>query len=490
MFDVADDLDSQRELMHKEILTFLEQEEDIRRAERVGSPEAVAAAAVAKNSGSTASSPRKAFRFPQAEDLSLPDSFPEDPVKYLSPFESRQTEHLTREHGGFSSLLGAPSIQLQASRLQHSQDGHPSVLDAIKALRGLSRATPLRGEQLGGDPRFCALISALDMGLRKEVMSLALGNRHREQKEDHLAAKHRELAPGESDASKRGVRIDDLCAAAHSVASLRVTSGVDGVLRSLALLGMGNASHFDLHEGTAFLLSLAAAASPSYQPIHKGLLRAFRKAWSEKFLAAVTASSEATRCSNRNTTPRGSDDSGVALGTSNRRVSGSSSELFAAGGVSRQLLLLLPLFAAHNALGQELPRCLEALVRSPLWAPAGAAIRPGEIAAIAAAAAMSEALCRDKQFWSQLMAAGRQLGSALGVAEILSFCTTLSQVGQDCGEILLARREMLQQQLCHLSSSDLYTATRLVGEGVRRHPKLQPLLSLLQQQLRQRASNS
>ena len=64
------------------------------------------------------------------------------------------------------------------------------------------------------------------------------------------------------------------------------------------------------------------------------------------------------------------------------------------------------------------------------------------------------------------------------------------QVGEEYGGLLLAAAAPLQQQLSQLPSSSVYAAATLAADAVYRHPKLQPLLQLLRQQLQQRAENS
>ena len=425
MYDVADDLDEQRDATHREILALIEQEEDRRRGER---GEGRAAASAAGRCSSKAlvdavSGPARSkvvgFDFLHSGGPVLPGYTGDDPAAFLSSFDANARE-------GHS--LGVPQLGDSPGRLFVDR-GPSGILGPIRALEGLAKSTRLRGEQLREDPRFCALLWFLDLGLRGEVMRMAVGN-----KEVHEVQQQDVKNESNSNTNSKGssiLSVHHLLIIARSLASLRVASGVDGVLRSLALLGMGRASEFDLWEGPAFLLSLAAAATPSYQPIQRGLLRAFRGPWAGRFLAAVAAASnnKATNSSADEATSSNSNSNDPSRSSSiNTYDSRDSRDRLETADLLRQLLLLLPLFVSLDALGPELPLCLETLAKGPLWAALGAALRPGEIAAAAAAAAASPLLQQDVCVWETLKAAAERLGPTLSAAEVVSFCNILSQV--------------------------------------------------------------
>ncbi|KAL8273683.1 hypothetical protein Esti_002395 [Eimeria stiedai] len=496
MFDVADDLDQQRHAMHEEILQLLEKEEDERQARRAGIklPAALRQTSIQSSSyrnsrGSSSSTPWRGFHFPQAGNPRGPGETTECPGSFLSAFDETSQEELSQRQS--SSRANDVSVS-----------GGPQALSAaIAALQGLAAATRLKGDALNEDRRFAALVAALDKALRHELLRTASGGVGRKMQERcteaHMAdgsisndtkssfssasaGDGRRGSSSKGRASGNGKRSmlspHQLCSIAHALARLKIkTSSVDGVLRSLVFLGLYSAKHFTLGDGFCYLLSLSAAATPTYQPIQKALLTAFSSPLARSFLDALAATSSQTSSNSENNSNGGSSG---------------SSWCTAGLDLARLLLLLLPLFVSLNLQASELPACLEALACTSLWPAAAAALSPQELTAAAAVAAASSRLRGDTCFWQSLTAAAERLGPSMPPSEVIGICRVFSQVGRDFGTVLLAAQKPLQQQASLLPSSEVYAAARLAAAAANRHPRLQPLLALLKQHLQQRAENA
>ncbi|KAL8430551.1 hypothetical protein Efla_000496 [Eimeria flavescens] len=539
MYDVADDLDLQRQAVHSEILQLLEEEEDARQARRAGSraPHPAACLLQTNSSSSSSNSSRRVtlssrgcrpFRFPLAGEPQSPEFPSGGPGAFLSAFDHRNPR------GGLGSKE-PPSVG--------ASGGLPTLEAALEALEGLALGTPLRGEELQADSRFAALLHAVDLGLRHALLQRALRGPEappaQQQQEARRCSNSSDRAftsnssssstsisswcvskssssrgsssSKHSSSSSCALPPQQLCRVAHALARLRLRgSDADALLRSLVFLGMHAAREFSMRSAFVFLLSLSAAATNSYQPIQRPLLKAFRGPWTSQFLEALAAASSSEGpCSNATDNKKSSSccsnkadgsNSTEQMATTNSSSSKSSSSgssrtgdyMGAAAALSlpRLLLLLLPLFVSVDVLGRELAACLQAASHTAEWATALTAASPRELTAAAAAAAASPALQGDCRFWGPLAAAAERRGPSLPPLEAISLCESFTQVGIDFGALLLAAQKPLLQQASFLPASAVCAAANLVAAACSRHPRLQQLLQLLQQQLQQRAENA
>ncbi|CDJ39380.1 hypothetical protein, conserved [Eimeria tenella] len=551
MYDVADDLDRQREASYNAMLALIEKEEDARQAQKAQGPAAAAAAAAFRSSSAAAAAPalspaRWGPPDPQLDcegPLGPPSAAVDSAAQILSLFEDKSkpqtptsfsklwgpTEaHELDPFEPFEGPLGAPEGPQQFTTKRKGTPwgpqggppggppggplggppGGPSLSSAIRALEGLAGCRQLRGEQLREDPRFATLLSILEANLRREVSSSSSSSSEDARSSnkgdtrcsgrdgpssatrDNSSSSERNASscssnsqPSSSSSSSSNVSVEDLCSIARAVARLQLQVGTDNLLRSLVLLGMARAAEFGLFAAADFLLSLAAAATATYRPIQKTILKAFRKHWADAFLAAVAAVAAA-----------------AAARSSSSSSSSSGQRAPAGADLRRVLLLLLPLFAAHDALGEEMPVCLEALVSSGLWAAAAreaaaaaaaaAALGPGELVAAAATAAAAPQLQQNREFWADIRAAAKRHAQTLNPRDAITLCSILDQVGEDYTDVLLRSWQLLQEQLPLLPSSSVFTAASLAAAAAAKQPKLLQLLSLLRQQLLLRAANS
>ncbi|KAL8455218.1 hypothetical protein Emag_000963 [Eimeria magna] len=512
MFDVADDLDQQRHAMHAEILQLLEKEENERQARRAGikvparSRQSSIQSSSYRNSGSSSSCLTwRGFDFPQAGIPQLTTESTEGPGSFLSAFV--ETLHGKLSQREASSHAGRPLVP----------GGPQPLAAAIASLKDLAAETRLRGDALNEDTRFAALLAALDRGLKHELLRTAVAGMGTQMQQRFLEARvgdgsmsndsrsgfnsagleegggarssQESNSKGRASGSSRSSVLSpqQLCSVAHALARLRIkSSSVDGVLRSLVFLGIYKAKDFSVEDGFCYLLSLSAAATSTYQPIQKALLKAFRGPLTRSFLDALAATSSTTTSNNRGT------NSSPSCKREDNNDGGSSDSRRCTTGLSlaRQLLLLLPLFVSLDLHASELPACLEALACTSIWPAAAAAMSPQELTAATAVAAASSELRGATSFWLFLRAAAERLGPSMPPSEVTSLCEIFSQVGRDFGAVLLAAQKPLQQQAALLPSSEVYAAARLAAAAANRLPKLQPLLALLKQQLQQRAENA
>ncbi|KAL8429625.1 hypothetical protein ACSSS7_006464 [Eimeria intestinalis] len=522
MFDVADDLDQQRHAMHAEILRLLEKEEDERQARRVGIkvlPAFTQSSIQPSSSGNPGSSSScttwRGFAFPQAGNPQLAEESTECPGSFLSAFnETSQAKLFQRD---------------TSSRAEKNYvfGGPQTLAAAVASLKGLAVSTRLRGGELNGDRRFAALLAALDRELRHELLRTAAGGLGSQTQQrcpgsraadgsmssdsksgsssacpvEGKAGSSSKCSSSKGSSSKGGasgssrsstLSPQQLCSVAHALARLSIkSSSVDGVLRSLVFLGIYKAKDFSIKECFCFLLSLSAAATSSYQPIQKALLRAFRGPLVRRFLHALAATSSTTSGNSGGTNSSPSSNS-----ASNSNNDGSSSSCCCSDGLelARRLLLLLPLFVSLNLQASELPACLEALAYASLWPAAAAAMSPQELTAAAAVAAASPKLHGNTCFWEPLTTAAEMLGPSMPLSEIISLCRTLSQTcvnDSPCGpQVGREFGPRIQEQASLLPSSEVYEAASLAGAAANSHPRLQPLLALLKQQLQRRAENA
>ncbi|KAL8445333.1 hypothetical protein Emed_005675 [Eimeria media] len=513
MFDVADDLDQQRHAMHAEILQHLEKEEDQRQARRLGVKTPTATqSSIQPSTLRNLSSPSSCLSWRGLDFPQLTSESPESPGSFLSAFD--ETSHDKLSQNKESSHVKRPTV---------SGGPHQSLAATIASLRGLAAETRLRGDELNEDRRFAALLAALDRELRLELIRTAVEGVGSQKQQRCLESREADgsisndsrsclssagAGEGSSDSSSQGgnskgressssssrnsgLSPHQLCSIAHALARLRIrSSSADGVLRSLVFLGIYKAKDFSIEDAFCYLLSLSAAATSTYQPIQKALLKAFRGPLTRSFLHAFAATSSTTSSNNRglNSSPSCSSENNNENTSSS---SSSSSRCCSAGlDLARQLLLLLPLFVSLDLQDSDLPACLEALASTSLWPAAVAAMGPQELHAAAAVAAASPELRGAACFWQSLTTAAERLGPSLPPSEVISLCEVFSQVGRDFGALLLAAQKPLQQKASFLSSSEIYAAARFAASAANKHSKLQPLLTFLKQQLQQRAENT
>lgn len=364
---------------------------------------------------------------PDSEQISRPSSGPDrwegDPSEVTqllrrlqsegqakTPREKRQDAQLekvlaswTEEERRTQRLL--PDFSSTPTAGEGGRAREATASEVIESFCRVAERSRASGEELKIDGRFVRLLSALEVTLRKRLFEAV--------KLEEAAAKS-DLGRGQgaeclqTEVSAFPPEGAALSGVAKGLLRLRLSVGVDDILRSLVLLGVKFVNRFSLNEASDFLLALDGIRHTPYKPVSKLLLRSLRSRIAHLLLEELRLCEEKTK--------------GAA-----GELPGDEVE-----GVVRRLLSLVPVFASGHALQPELPECFEIFLRRAVLKRPRQQRRHVEVSlncqeALAASQLLflSESLRRERRLWRWIRRKLSGLRFAAGDTSLCETCQVL-----------------------------------------------------------------